>query len=236
MDIYRKTSIWINSLKGIPASVTELYFLIRRFLPKNPVILEAGAHMGYDTFGLAKIWPAGKVYAFEPVPHLYIDLEERVKGLKNVSLYNLALGEKNCSIQMFVSSGKSTASSSILKPSKHLELFPSVMFDQKVNVEMKTLNHWIKKEKISEVDLMWLDLQGYEINALQGASDFIKNVSVIYTELCTSELYEGLTTKDDYISFLNDLGFTLIGLSGVGEVSEGVFVNLDKVNKRKMIN
>ena len=215
----------MNSYKGIPKSVTELYFSVQRFLPKNPKIIEAGAHLGYDTLGLSKIWPNSMIYAFEPIPYLYNDLAKRLNGKKNVRLFNLALGEKNASVEMYISSGESSGSSSILKPSKHLEMFPDVVFESRKLVQMKTLNQWAKEENVPRIDLMWLDMQGYEVNALKGAGDFIKSVSIIYTELCKSELYEGLCTKDNYISFLNNLGFKLIEVCGDGEVSEGVFIN-----------
>jgi hypothetical protein len=74
-------------------------------------------------------------------------------------------------------------------------------------------------------------MQGYEVYALEGAGDILNNVSVIYTELCRSELYSGLVTQEEYIKFLESLSFELIELSGNGEVSEGIFVNRNKVSR-----
>ncbi len=128
-NLYYKLQARINSYKKIPLPVTELYQKIKRYLPVNPFILEAGAHMGFDTYGLAQIWPKGIVCAFEPVPDVYDSLVERVKGLKNVKTYNLALGRNNGNVDMYVSGGNSTASSSILKPTAHLDVFPSVTFE-----------------------------------------------------------------------------------------------------------
>lgn len=225
VDIYRKLSVKVNLYKGIPKSVTELYFLVRKYLPKSPIILEAGAHMGFDTLGLANIWPNSMIHAFEPIPNLYKDLRERVKDKRNVKTYNIALGEKSSPVEMYVSSGGSSASSSVLKPTKHIEMFPNVAFESKIVVSMKTLNEWAEEQNVSKIDLMWLDMQGYEVNALKGADSLIRGVSVIYTELCQTELYEGLSIRGNYEPFLKDLGFNLIKIHGDEEVSEGVFVN-----------
>ena len=184
--------------------------------------------MGYDTLGLSKIWPKAFIYGFEPIPVLFQSLSERVKFQRNVKIYELALGEEDTSISMYVSDGQSNASSSILKPTKHLELFPGVMFDQKISVRMKRIQTWAREENVNSIDLMWLDMQGYEVNALKGMGDLIKKVKVIYTELCQDELYQGLLTKDAYIHFLEESGFDLIStLNEDAPVSDGIFVNRD---------
>ncbi|HMG93403.1 MAG TPA: FkbM family methyltransferase [Chryseolinea sp.] len=238
-NFYKNLVERINSYKRIPASVTELYLNVKKYLPKNPNILEAGAHMGYDTYGLARIWSAGRVYAFEPVPDLYAELRERTRNLKNVKTFKLALGNENRNLEMYVSGGGSTASSSILKPRDHLEVFPAVTFDNKISVQVKKVSDWAKSENISVIDLFWLDMQGFEVYALQGAGDLLRNVKVIYTELCRNELYSGMFTKESYIEFLDKSGFDLISLTGDGEISDGIFVNkiiLNKGNNRDNIN
>jgi FkbM family methyltransferase len=224
-SVYKRMLARINLKRGIPLAVTELYLEVKKYLPERPVILEAGAHMGFDTYGLARIWPKAEIHAFEPVPNVYNDLVERLKECKNVKMYNLALGSENGTTEMHVSSGGSTASSSILKPSAHLTLFPSVTFENKIVVPLKRLDHWAKDQNLSIIDMIWLDMQGYEVYALKGSGALLKNVSVIYTELCKSELYSGLVTQDDYIKFLGSVGFELISISGDEEVKEGVFVN-----------
>ena len=136
---------------------------------------------------------------------------------------------------MYVSGGASTASSSILKPTAHLNIFPSVTFDNKIVVPLKKLGDWAHEEKVTTIDLLWLDMQGYEVYALEGAGNLLQDVYVIYTELCKSELYSGLVTQNTYIEFLRGAGFDLISLAGDSEVSEGIFINTDAIGKRKQV-
>jgi FkbM family methyltransferase len=232
MDFFQRMLFRFNSYRKVPPTVTELYLNVKEFLPRDPVILEAGAHMGFDTYGLSKVWPSGQIHAFEPVPSVYDSLVQRVMKCKNVKTYNIALGKENGTAEMYVSGGTSTASSSLLQPSKHLNLFPSVTFADKINVQLKKMDDWLHDQNLDRVDLLWLDMQGYEVNALLGATKILQKASVIYTELCKTELYAGLVTQEDYIAFLKQRGFELVSVTGDGEVSEGIFVNSSVIATR----
>jgi FkbM family methyltransferase len=226
MNLLSRFSAKVNAYRNIPRSVSELHHSVKRFLPKNPILIEAGSHMGYDTLGLSKIWPLGFIYGFEPIPALYEALSERIKLQKNVKIYNLALGEADTTVEMYVSDGQSSASSSVLKPTKHIDLFPGVSFTDKISVKMIKIQTWAQAEGVKSIDLMWLDMQGYEVKALRGMADLLNGVKVIYTELCRDELYQGLVTREAYIHFLETKGFELISKLNENDlVSDGIFVN-----------
>lgn len=215
----------ISLYRGIPPAVIELYSNVKSLLPEDPIVVEAGAHMGYDTLGLAKIWPKGRVYAFEPVPALFNDLQRRLKNVRNTTTFNLALGSTCGFGEMHVSGGTSTASSSILQHTAHLRMFPGVTFEKKVTVPIVTLADWARKEKVDKIDLVWLDMQGYEVRALEGAGELLNKTTIIYTELCKTEYYSGLVTQDSYIRFLETKGFKLVSMIGEQQVNDGIFVN-----------
>lgn len=230
MGLFSKIRTKLDSKRGITENVRHVYSLTHKFLPTNPIILEAGAHMGYDTVGLSKIWSQGTVYAVEPIPNLYKELTQRTKGKKNVKTFQIGFGPENTFSKIFVSGGDSTGSSSLLKPTAHKEFFPSVTFTEEIQIEVRTIDQWIKSERIPVLDFLWLDMQGYEVPALRGATTALQNVSVIYTELCSKEVYEGMITQDRYIEFLKSYGFELVHLiNGPDIFSDGVFVNVNKV-------
>ena len=45
--------------------------IVEMFVPKDPVIFEAGGHYGADTLNFSKKWPASKIITFEPNPHAF---------------------------------------------------------------------------------------------------------------------------------------------------------------------
>lgn len=215
----------INAYRNIPPATTDLYLMVRKYLPTNLSILEAGAHVGMDTYGLSKLWPRGRVYAVEPIPSLYQILTEKCAACKNVFPFNIALGDANEERDIFISGGTSNASSSLMTPTAHTTLFPQVTFDQTMKVKVRRIADWAKEENIAKFDLLWLDMQGYEVNALIGADHLLSQTSVIYTELSREALYEGMPTEKEYIAFLETRGFKLSFLTPGDDIKEGIFIN-----------
>jgi FkbM family methyltransferase len=183
---------------------------MRRFLPGDPVIVEAGAHIGIDTAELGRMWPDGIVYAFEPVPDLFRQLQDRVQSLQNVRPLKLGLGSESGSARIYVSGGHSDGSSSLLKPKEHLAIHPNVTFDESIPIETVTLDDWARAEGIEKVDFLWLDLQGFELAVLQHATDVLDQVAAIYTEVHLVETYEGVPVYGELRTWLEDHGFEVV--------------------------
>lgn len=196
----------IDSLigKGI---IQKKYFI--QFLPKNPVIVEAGAHKGKDTVEMARTWPEGMVHAFEPVPRLFEKLESRTKNYPNVRYYQSGLSDKSGRQEIYISSGASDGSSSLLKPKGHLKMYPTVYFDNTLEIDVVTLDDWSRENSIDRVDFMWLDLQGMELNVLQSGMQVIPTVKAIYTEVSRTETYENQCLYQELKDWLSSQGFRI---------------------------
>src|SRR5215471_7021850 len=89
---------------------------MKDYLPANPVVVEAGAHIGSDTIELATKWKGSKVFAFEPVPEIYRQLVRNTKRFRNVVTVPLALSDRQGEAEIHVSGGLSDGSSSLLEP------------------------------------------------------------------------------------------------------------------------
>jgi FkbM family methyltransferase len=181
--------------------------VIAKYIPQNPVIVEAGAHIGLDTEDLIHYFPQGKIYAFEPIPDLFLQLSERVRPYKNVRCYPTALGNQVGEVVMYISSGVSDGSSSILPPKDHLIDHPDVFFAQTIHVPCTTLDDWAKVNNIEKVDLFWLDMQGYELNALKAGLAVLENVQAIYTEVNLKETYKGAPLYSELREWLEARNF-----------------------------
>lgn len=178
-------------------------------LPAAPTVIEAGAHLGKDTVEMSRLWPDGRIHAFEPAPALFEKLAARTAGCRNVTLYPLALAEKSGTVEFNLSSGKSNASSSILSPKQHLEQHPEVVFQQKIKVEAVSLDDWAARHGLKSIDFLWLDLQGYELFALKGAAQILPSVRVIYTEVFLQESYAGTPLYPEVRQWLEQRGFSV---------------------------
>jgi FkbM family methyltransferase len=183
------------------------FALIHRILPYDPIIVEAGAQFGEDTAWMSQTWAQGKIYAFEPVPESYFQLEMVAKNSSNIFTYPIALSDMIGEVQMYLAGG----ASSILKPSESFnrDYFHSDL-DHPITVQCTTLDEWAKKNKIEKVDFLWLDMEGNELRALKGAPNILKTVTLIYTEVNLQKFWEGAVLYEELKLWLEGQGFVEI--------------------------
>lgn len=194
-----------NNTQAEPGTVDKTY--MAQFLPKNPIIVEAGAHVGIDTIEMIKLWPSAKIYAFEPVPNLYMQLKNRTRYYKNIYCFDYALSNNNSYADFYISSGTSDGSSSLLAPEEVLSFHPTVLFNTKIQVPTLTLDQWALNNNIDHIDMLWLDLQGAEPMVLKASPNILKTVKVIYTEVSTIKLYADSELYSEFKLWLEKQGF-----------------------------
>lgn len=206
---YLKTIFFENY--GIPKIFAEKISknVIRKYLPENPVIVDCGAYDGTDSVGLAKN-AGSQVHAFEPIDDIFTVLKQRTSEYKNIFCYQVALSDQDGVQVFFVSEGNSNASSSLLQPKDHLQDHPNTYFKNQISVNTLTLDSWAKKYSIERVDMLWLDMQGYEINMLKASRHILQTVKVIHSEVSTKETYEGVVLYPEYKHYLENMGFEVI--------------------------
>jgi FkbM family methyltransferase len=176
-------------------------------LPPDPVVVEAGAYRGGDTRDFAELWPDGRMFALEPVPGPFAELRESTSGLPNVTAEQLALGSAEGTSTMWVSSGASDGSSSLREPTEHLVDHPDVAFEERVDVQVVTLDSYLARRGIDRIDLLWLDLQGSELEVLKASPRALSATTAIVTEVFFKELYDGAPLWPEVRSWLEGQGF-----------------------------
>jgi FkbM family methyltransferase len=75
-------------------------------------------------------------------------------------------------------------------------------------VQAMTLDQILALLMIDHVDLLKLDLQGYELHALHGALDTLSRTDHVISEVSWVELYEGQVLYPELNEFLESQGFT----------------------------
>jgi FkbM family methyltransferase len=188
------------------------YHRIARYLPENPVIVEAGAHDGTTTVEMAKFWPLAAIHAFEPIPSAAAEVRRKIDRFgSRIQCHQLALGEREAVVFMHVSgdgSAGSCQSSSILAPTTaQTREFPSIQFRNTERVTAVPLDSWAEANGLTQVDFMWLDMQGYEIAALAGARKLLRRVAAIHIEVSNVRLYEGSPLYPAVKQAMADWGF-----------------------------
>jgi FkbM family methyltransferase len=180
---------------------------IRKFLPPNPVIIDAGAHAGGDSVEMCRLYTGSVIHAFEPVPSVFKLLQHNTRKFKQIHCHAIALSNQNGQQTMHVSSGASDGSSSLLAPKEHLTDHPDVFFKQTITVVTKTLDTWAAEQNLSRIDMLWLDMQGFELEVLKASNVILPTVKVIHMEVSTRATYEGVPLYDEVKTWMQSKGF-----------------------------
>ena len=64
-------------------------------------------------------------------------------------------------------------------------------FNNTVAVEVRTLDGWAKEQGLETIDFIWADVQGAEMDLIQGAQKTLSRTRFFYTEYNDHQLYEG---------------------------------------------
>ncbi len=192
---------------------------LSQFLPPNPIVVEAGAHDGEDTYQMSLIWPHGHIHAFEPDPRTYPELNRNLRNCNNVSTYPIALGSYNGVANFYLSKPTTefgiAGQSSLFPDNQELWPWPWVEIEkQPVSVPIITLDSWAEKQGIKKIDFLWIDMQGSEFQMLKASPNILKTITLIKTEYSTKEYYKGTVLFDQLKIFLETMGFHLMDICG----------------------
>lgn len=232
-EILKIVAPYFNGYKRFSMPI-EVLKIVAPYLPPNPIILEAGSYDGTDTLEILKFFPQATIYAFEPIPYLYNLLDQKAKNhTGKVYTYQQALSDSIGTAKMYVSEetyapGIPSMSSSLLAPKEHLT-YSATEFKKEITVETTTLDAWAQQYGVNHIDFMWLDMQGYELNALKASPNILKTVKAILTEVEFVEAYAGQHLFKDVKEFLESNGFTMIAnnFQPNGWFGDALFVRLD---------
>lgn len=198
----------------------DMLSYVKSFLPINPVILEAGGHFGEDTIRMKSVWPDATMHVFEPLPSSFEKMIRDTQNLSSVFCYPYALttflGKTNFYIDI-----PNNAASSIGYP---VEWNESEFDKTPIQVSCTTINQWASLNNISKIDFMWLDMEGHELYALQHASDILKTVKAIFTEVSFVPVREGSCLYIDLKNFLESEGFVEVWKCSFGRFGDALFV------------
>lgn len=197
-----------NKLKNTPAAnlglgyidSLELLELIKAdgFKAKN--IFDAGANIGTWTLLAKAFFGDASVHAFEPLS-VHIDkFKDNTKALADVHIHPFCLGSENATAVINISSYSD--SSSILNATPlEFEQFGIKKSDEE-EVQVKRLDSLIANNELPVPDVMKLDVQGFELEILKGAGDYLTKMSYLIVEVSFKEYYYGQPLFLDIANYL----------------------------------
>ena len=173
-------------------------------------VLDIGANVGFFSLMINKILPDASIYSFEPLKDCYQSLVKNTKNIKRIECFNIAIGSQTG--ETIIHRNEFSPSSSMLKMSQlHKDVFPDTKIESNEKIQVTSLDSLHNKISWNRNILLKIDVQGFEINVLEGATSSLNNIDVIIIETLFVELYENQTQFNDIYSFLVKHNFSYHG-------------------------
>ena len=184
----------------------ETFEEIKKNLSKGSVFIDGGANIGFFSILTSKlVGSSGKVICFEPTDSCYAYLLKNIKinRRKNIYLEKKAISSQNGTVQFKIN--ENSEENSIVSNFNKKKFLQNNI----IKIKSTTIDSYCKKNKISQVDLIKLDIEGQEYEAIKGSSKIIKknrNIKIIF-ELNIANRKNGITYSKKIFKLLKKLNF-----------------------------
>jgi FkbM family methyltransferase len=194
--------------------------LLSAAVPAGGRVLEGGAHLGFVTVHAARAaGPAGRVVVFEPNPAVHGILGENLAAngvAGRVDVHGAALGARRGRTRLYASGDTSS-------------LFVAAPTAEPVDVEVVRGDDAVE----GRVDVIKLDIEGGELEALRGMTRLVAGAQAIFLELNPELLAAAGSSSAELLAWLDEHGFVVEWIdeargrpAPLSEPWSGAYVNL----------
>ena len=145
-------------------------FFLKHNLRPGDVVFDAGAHFGQWARLCLQYQPDISLHCFEP-SHFTFQQLQRMKPLPSVRLNNRGLGSSEGPAVLRIFAEGNEANSLYLR--RGALGWPETTGAEQV--EITTLDNYCARNQIPHIDLLKIDVEGYELEVLKGASQLLIN-------------------------------------------------------------
>jgi FkbM family methyltransferase len=177
-------------------------------------VFDIGSRDGRQSLQLAKLFPNAIIVSVECNPQTLDQCRSSAAKQPRIRLVEKAINSYTGRCRFFPIDTKRTITSWTDGNPGASSLFvatgdyPTETYVQnEIEVECIRLDDLCNQLAIKAIDLIWMDLQGAELLALQSAGTFLDSVRYIYTEVSHRAIYAGQCLFDDVETFLTSRGF-----------------------------
>jgi|TARA_B110000908_G_C10256379_1_gene455816 FkbM family methyltransferase len=169
-NIYETHDIICNQIKEGEPWEPWLFDVYNKYITKESVVIEAGCHIGTHTMVISDLCKT--LYCFEPLPSSRKLLESNIALNKrfNVAVSPYALGEANYKSEIGWSGIENKGATGILKNNAYGIPTWAEKMPERIEVDVT----YIDNLRIERLDFIKADVEGFEINLINGGLETIK--------------------------------------------------------------
>lgn len=222
-------------------SIQKIKYIWYKFFDFDPtIIFEFGARYCEDSIYLAEVFSLSKIFSFECNPTALEHAKLNIKNNQRIKLFEKAVGNYDGKTEFYPINKEKTittwedgnqGASSLFRASGK---YPIEQYAQdEIEVDICKATTIMKSSNISDVDILWMDIQGAELLALEGFEENLSRVKFIHTEVEFFEIYEAQPLFKELKSFLTRRNFYFWGYTNKGDFSaDAVFINFNLIKAK----
>jgi len=185
---------------------------VKKLIGDGNVFIDCGGNIGNYTNEILKVFSNSKVHVFEPSKKNIQILNSKFKDKKNVVINGVGLSNINDESLLY-SNESGSGLGSLTK--RRLDHF-GMEFDFSEKIKLTRLDkYWSENIKSEFIDLLKIDVEGHELNVLEGLGGKIENVRSIQFEFGGCNI-DTKTYFQDFWYFFKEHDFTVFRISPIG--------------------
>ncbi len=169
-------------------------------------VVDIGANVGQFSLLIRGMYPEAQVFAFEPLSRAAAKFIRLHGQDGHVRFFQKAIAPFVAKQAMHVSR-RDDSSSLLAIGTGQTEYAPGTDEVSTEEVSLATLDECVKPEGVKGPALLKLDVQGYELEVLKGASQCLKMCEMLLLEVSFQRLYTHCPLAHEVIGFLGAKGF-----------------------------
>jgi FkbM family methyltransferase len=189
-------------------------------------ILDVGANVGQFALAAALHFPDSIIYSFEPLLDVFNELQENTRRKKNIKAFNCALGNHNGQISFHRNYYTRLSSSLNIHKNNDNPRYKENKISL-INVDIYRLDDLKQQLVFRPPVLLKLDVQGMEMDVLEGSIDTLVDIDFLLCELPLVPLYDNQPLFDDIHYFTRNLGYKLVAPLFINKGTGGKVIEMD---------
>ncbi len=163
-------------------------------------VVDVGADKGLWAKECLPIFPEASYFLVEPLLENEPFLAEISRTRRHVDYYLGALGAEPGHLTLHAHGDQSS-----FFRSEYADSADSCLRD----VEVRTLDSFLKEGRIHPPDLVKADVQGFELQVLKGANRCLDTTELLLLEVSYQQIYEGSPLAHEVIAYMGAKGFRI---------------------------
>ncbi len=181
----------------------SLYSLVK----PGDTVLDVGTNIGETLLNFARITgPGGFVYGFEPDEKNYKNVSRNIElnDFQNLHVFNLGVSDSMQTLKLFRVDPHNRGMNRILSEAE------AAQYDDFTTIEVDTIDNVIAENGIAKVDVVKIDIEGYEMHALRGAKELLTtHKPKLFIEVGYTRLLKNCTSPNEMVVYLHSFGYVV---------------------------